>query len=246
MTRYKLIIEYDGTLFVGWQRQQNGKSVQGELEAALFDLTKVKVQVHGAGRTDSGVHAEGQVAHCDIAREISTDTLRDALNHFLRKVPISVLSVEEVTGTFHARFCALKRHYLYRILNRRPPPTLDKNRIWWTPSRLDEKAMQMAPQTIVGTHDFSSFRPTRCQAKSPINTLDHLDVERIGDEIRVTTSAKSFLQHQVRNLVGTLTMVGYGKWNLDDVRVVLNAQDRSLAGPTAPASGLYLVQVDYP
>ncbi|MCH2548662.1 MAG: tRNA pseudouridine(38-40) synthase TruA [Alphaproteobacteria bacterium] len=246
MTRYKLIIEYDGTLFVGWQRQQNGKSVQGELEAALFDLTKVKVQVHGAGRTDSGVHAEGQVAHCDIAREISTDTLRDALNHFLRKVPISVLSVEEVNGTFHARFCALKRHYLYRILNRRPPPTLDKNRIWWTPSRLDEKAMHMAAQTLVGTHDFSSFRATSCQAKSPIKTLDHLDVERIGDEIRVTTSAKSFLQHQVRNLVGTLTMVGYGKWNLDDVRVVLNAQDRSLAGPTAPASGLYLVQVDYP
>ena len=151
-----------------------------------------------------------------------------------------------MNGTFHARFCALKRHYLYRILNRRPPPTLDKNRIWWTPSRLDEKAMHMAAQTLVGTHDFSSFRATSCQAKSPIKTLDHLDVERIGDEIRVTTSAKSFLQHQVRNLVGTLTMVGYGKWNLDDVRVVLNALDRSLAGPTAPASGLYLVQVDYP
>ncbi|MFT5182186.1 MAG: tRNA pseudouridine38-40 synthase [Alphaproteobacteria bacterium] len=246
MTRYKLTIEYDGTPFVGWQRQLNGRSVQGEIEAAAAALCGAPVKVYGAGRTDSGVHALGQVAHCDITRDIDADTVRDALNHYVRKMPITILSAEPIGNDYHARFSAVRRHYLYRILNRRPPPALDRNKVWWVPTALDAAAMHAAAQILVGHHDFSSFRATSCQAKSPVKTLDLLDVQRHGDEIRVTANAQSFLHHQVRNLVGTLMLVGSGKWQAADVQAALDARDRAAAGPTAPPEGLYLVQVDYP
>ncbi len=246
MTRYKLTLEYDGTPFVGWQRQDNGPSVQAEVEAAVAAFCGAAVNVYGAGRTDAGVHALGQVAHCDIPRETDADTVRDALNHYLRKAPISVLGAEPVGDDFHARFSAIERHYLYRILNQRPPPALDRNKVWWVPSELDADAMHAAAQELVGHHDFSSFRAAICQAKSPVKTLDRLDVERAGAEVRITAVARSFLHHQVRNMVGTLSWVGTGKWTAADVRGALAACDRSAAGPTAPSEGLYLVRVDYP
>jgi tRNA pseudouridine38-40 synthase len=246
VTRYKLTLEYDGTPFVGWQRQDNGPSVQAKVEAAVEAFCGTAVNVYGAGRTDAGVHALGQVAHCDIPRETDADTVRDALNHYLRKAPISVLSAEPVADDFHARFSATERHYLYRILNQRPPPALDRNRVWWVPVELDADAMHGAAQELVGHHDFSSFRAAICQAKSPVKTLDRLEVEREGAEIRITADARSFLHHQVRNMVGTLSWVGTGKWTAADVRAALAACDRSAAGPTAPSEGLYLVRVDYP
>ena len=245
MTRYKLTLEYDGTPFVGWQRQDNGPSIQAEVEAAVLAFCGEAVAVYGAGRTDAGVHALGQVAHCDIARETDADTVRDALNHYLRKVPISVLCAEVVGDDFHARFSAVRRRYNYRILNRRPPPALDRDKVWWVPGELDAAAMHHAAQELVGHHDFSSFRAALCQAKSPQKTLDRRAIAREGAEIRIAAEARSFLPHQVRNMVGTLSWVGAGRWNADDVRSALAARDRAAAGPTAPATGLYLVAVDY-
>jgi tRNA pseudouridine38-40 synthase len=245
VTRYKLTLEYDGTPYVGWQRQDNGPSVQAEVEAAVEAFCGEAANVYGSGRTDAGVHALGQVAHCDIARDTDADTVRDALNYYLRKAPISILNAEPRDNDFHARFSATGRRYLYRILNQRPPPALDRSRVWWLPAALDAEAMHVAAQELVGHHDFTSFRATMCQAKSPEKTLDRLDVERDGDEIRITAVARSFLHHQVRNMVGTLSWVGAGKWTAADVREALAACDRSAAGPTAPAEGLYLVRVDY-
>ena len=246
MPRYKLTIEYDGTPFAGWQRQINGRSVQQALEEAVEAFAGRPVRVHCAGRTDAGVHATGQVAHVDLDKDWRTDTVRDATNAHLKSEPVAVLAAGVVPETFHARTSARKRHYVYRILNRRSPPALDVDRVWHVPWRLDAVAMQAGAQALLGQHDFTTFRAAECQAKSPIKTLDRLDVEREGDAIRVFASARSFLHHQVRSMVGTLMLVGAGRWSADDVRAALEAKDRARCGPTAPAGGLTLVRVDYP
>ena len=245
MTRYKLTVEYDGTGYVGWQRQDNGPSIQAELERAVHAFSDENAIVHGAGRTDAGVHAEAQVAHVDIEKDVGADTVRDAMNHFLLDVPISVLRAEAVDDDFHARYAATARHYRYRILNRRPQPALDAGRVWWVRVRLDADAMEDAAQELLGHHDFTSFRATLCQARSPVKTLDRLTVSRHGEELVVEASAPSFLHHQVRNIVGTLKLVGEGKWTRGDVRDALAARDRAAGGPTAPADGLSLVRVEY-
>jgi tRNA pseudouridine38-40 synthase len=245
MPRFRLTLEYDGTGLVGWQRQENGPSVQQHLEEAVTRFCGDTVAVLAAGRTDAGVHALGQVVHVDLSREATADTLRDALNFHLKPASIAVLDAVPVGEDFHARFSARERRYLYRIVNRRAPLTVDKNRAWWVPPRLDAAAMHQAAQILVGHHDFTSFRAADCQAKSPIKTLDMLDVTRGQDEIRIEVKARSFLHHQVRNMVGTLRLVGEGKWTPGDVETALNARDRTKAGPSAPACGLYLVGVEY-
>jgi tRNA pseudouridine38-40 synthase len=245
MPRYKLILEYDGTAFVGWQIQDNGWSVQGALQAAVAAFCGEEVAIQGAGRTDAGVHALGQVANLDLAKDYDTDTVRDAINAHLRPHAIAVLAAERVADDFNARFSAKKRHYLYRIVNRRADLTLDRNRAWRVPRPLDAKAMHTAAQRLVGRHDFTTFRAAECQAKSPEKTLDQLDVERHGEEIAVVTSARSFLHHQVRSMVGSLVLVGESKWSADDLARALAARDRSACGPVAPPEGLYLVRVDY-
>jgi len=244
--RYKLTIEYDGGRFVGWQRQANGRSVQEALEQAVHAFAGETVTVKGAGRTDAGVHALGQVAHIDLARDWPADTVRDALNAHLRPDPVAVLAAEAAAGDFDARFSAVKRHYLYRINDRRAPLALDAGRAWWVRSHLDAEAMHAAAQALVGRHDFTTFRAAECQAKSPVKTLDRLDVTREGDEIAVRASARSFLHNQVRSMVGTLKRVGEGKWPVEAVAAALEARDRDRCGPVAPAGGLYLVRVDYP
>jgi len=245
VTRYKLVLEYDGRVLVGWQRQDNGPSVQAAIEEAVRRFCGETVSPHAAGRTDAGVHALGQVAHIDLAKPTTTDTLRDALNHHLRPAPIAVLSAEVAAADFHARFSAIQRSYLYRILNRRAPPTLDRGRVWWVPAPLDADAMHAAAQVLIGTHDFSSFRASECQADSPVKTLDSLAVARRSDEIEVVAKARSFLHHQVRNIVGTLRLVGTGKWDRAAVARALAARDRAAAGETAPAEGLYFLSVTY-
>jgi tRNA pseudouridine38-40 synthase len=245
VTRYKLILEYDGRAFVGWQRQDNGPSIQAALEAAVRDFCGETVTLHGAGRTDAGVHALGQVAHLDLEKETTTDTLRDALNHHLKPAAIAVLAAEVADPEFHARFSATERGYLYRIVNRRAPLALDRGRAWFVPVPLDAAAMGEAARALVGKHDFTSFRAAECQAKSPVKTLDVLEVAREGAEIRVRARARSFLHHQVRNMVGTLKLAGAGKWSRADVEKALAARDRAAAGPTAPAEGLYLLDVVY-
>ena len=245
MTRYKLTVEYDGTGYVGWQRQDNGPSIQAELERAVHAFCDEDAIVHGAGRTDAGVHAEAMTAHVDIEKDVGADTVRDAMNHFLREVPVSVLLAEAVDDEFHARYAATARYYRYRILNRRPHPALDAGRVWWVRVRLDADAMADAAQELLGHHDFTSFRATLCQAKSPVKTLDRLTVSRHGEELVVEASAPSFLHHQVRNIVGTLKLVGEGKWTRGDVRDALAARDRAAGGPTAPPDGLSLVRVEY-
>ncbi|MHA1599723.1 MAG: tRNA pseudouridine(38-40) synthase TruA [Alphaproteobacteria bacterium] len=245
MSRYKLVLEYDGRGLVGWQRQDNGPSVQAALETAVQRFCGETVTAHAAGRTDAGVHALGQVVHIDIEKPTTTDTLRDAINHHLRPAPIAVLSAEAVTDDFHARFSAVRRRYLYRIVNRRAPLTLDIGRAWWIPAPLDAGAMHAAAQVLVGSHDFTSFRASECQASSPDKTLDVLDVARRGEEIEVIAKARSFLHHQIRNIVGTLRLVGAGKWTRADVTRALAARNRSAAGETAPAEGLYFLGADY-
>ncbi|HEY4274784.1 MAG TPA: tRNA pseudouridine(38-40) synthase TruA [Rhizomicrobium sp.] len=244
--RYRLTLEYDGGPFVGWQRQDNGPSVQGALEDAIEKFSGARVTVTGAGRTDAGVHALGQVAHFDLEKEFAADKVRDALNHFLRPAPVVVLDAAVMDSEFHARFSATGRHYLYRILNRRSPPALDDGQVWHVAVALDADAMHHAAQTLVGQHDFTTFRAAECQAQSPVKTLDRLDVFRRGAEIHIEASARSFLHHQIRSFTGTLKLAGEGKWSARDVAAALAARDRSRCGPVAPPDGLYLVRVDYP
>ena len=245
MPRYKLTIEYDGALFAGWQIQADQATVQGVLMAAVEALTGEKAPVQGAGRTDAGVHARAQVAHVDLARDWGTDTVRDALNAHLRPHAVAVLVAEKAAADFNARTSALKRHYLYRILNRRADLTLDLGRAWRVPRPLDADSMHAAAQRLIGKHDFTTFRSTECQAKSPVKTLDQLDVVRDGEEVTVLASARSFLHNQVRSMVGSLVMVGEGKWSADDLGKALAARNRIACGQVAPPDGLYLMKVDY-
>jgi tRNA pseudouridine38-40 synthase len=246
MPRYKLTIEYDGGPYVGWQRQDNGASIQGALEEAARGYCQVNAVMHGAGRTDAGVHALGQVAHVDLPRDDAPYVVVNALNAHLRGHPIAVIAAEKVGEDFHARFSAIERAYEYRILNRHARPALEAGRVWWVGAPLQVQAMHAAAQGLVGRHDFTSFRAAECQADSPVKTLDQLDVARHGDTVVVIARARSFLHHQVRNFVGTLKLVGEGKWTARDVAKALAARDRAAAGPTAPADGLYLTRVKYP
>lgn len=247
MPRYKLTVEYDGTPYVGWQWQENGRAVQQALEEALHAFTGEKARVQCAGRTDAGVHATHQVVHVDLVRDWRADKVRDAANAHLKLQgdSVAVTAARVADDTFDARHSAVRRHYLYRILNRRPQPALERHRVWHVPRRLDAAAMHEAAQTLLGKHDFTTFRAADCQASSPVRTLERLDVERIGEEIRIFASARSFLHHQVRSMIGTLELVGAGKWAPADVRAALDARERSRCGPMAPAAGLYLVGVDY-
>lgn len=249
--RYKITIEYDGTNILGWQRQLDGPSVQEYLENAVLSLvphsSPSRIEVQGAGRTDAGVHALAQVAHFDLEREIEDWKLRDAINFHLRdqNAPVVVTLVEAVSSDFNARFSAKGRGYIYRILNRRAPSALEKNRVWWVPVELNITKMQEAAKHLLGYHDFSSFRAAACQAKSPLKTLDKIEIYQQGEEIIFEVEAKSFLHHQVRNIVGTLKLVGDGHLQPSDIKKILEAKDRKVAGPTAPASGLYLSKVWY-
>jgi len=245
MPRYKLTIEYDGAPFCGWQIQANQITVQGVLTAAIEALSGEKTLVQGAGRTDAGVHARGQVAHVDLAKDWDTDTVRDALNAHLRPHPVAVLAAERVADDFNARTSAVRRHYLYRIINRRPDLTFDLKYAWRVPRPFDVAAMHEAAQRLVGKHDFTTFRSTECQANSPVKTLDQLDVVRDGGEGHVLASARSFLHNQVRSMVGSLVMTGLGQWSADDLAKALHARDRASCGQVAPPDGLYLMQVDY-
>ena len=245
MPRYKLTIEYDGTPFVGWQIQAHDLSVQGVLTDAVAAFAGERVTVNGAGRTDAGVHAIGQVAHVDLSKEWDTDTVRDALTAHLRPHPVAVVAVERVADDFDARFSAVQRHYLYLIVNRRPDLTLERGRAWRVGKPLDAKAMHAAAMRLIGKHDFSTFRDAECQAKSPVKTLDRLDVHRDGDNVSIEASARSFLHSQVRSMVGSLVAVGEGRWSGADLSAALEARDRTACAPVAPPDGLYLVRVDY-
>jgi tRNA pseudouridine38-40 synthase len=245
MPRYKLILEYDGTPFVGWQLQENGISVQGRLSQAIKAFSGEEPIPRGAGRTDAGVHALGQVAHFDLAKDWPCHKVCDALNAQLRPDPVSVLACDYADADFDARFSATARHYLYRLVNRRAPLALDRNRAWQVVHRLDAAAMHEAAQVLVGHHDFSTFRSSECQAASPVKTLDILSVTRHGEEIKIEASARSFLHNQVRSMVGSLKLVGEGKWTSRDLRQALQERDRAACGPVAPACGLFLVKVDY-
>ena len=246
MPRYKLTIEYDGAPYQGWQWQDHGPSVQGVMEAAGAKLNKGEpVLVYGSGRTDSGVHALAQVAHMDLAVDMREDKLRDAMNYHMMNDPVTVLSTEKMPDEWHARFDARERRYLYRINDRRMKLALDLGRVWRIPMKLDADAMHEASQVLVGTHDFSTFRDTRCQSKSPVKTIDEINVIRAAEEIHLTFKARSFLHKQVRSIVGSLAEVGTGKWDTEDMKAALEAKDRTECGPVAPSDGLYLVSVHY-
>ena len=243
MTRYKVILEYDGTDLIGWQENRQGPSVQSIMKDAIYGFCGTRPDVVGAGRTDAGVHAVAMVAHFDIDGEFDANTVMRALNFYLNNKPVSVLDCEVVPDEFNARFDCVARHYKYVVLNRSASPVLNKNRVYWVPRKLNVNAMQLAAQKLIGNHDFTSFRASECQAKSPIKTLDKIKITQSGDEIIFEFSARSFLHHMVRNIVGTLVEVGLGKpYDIDEI---LNAKNRSAAGPTAPASGLYFIRADY-
>lgn len=246
MARFKLTIEYDGGAFAGWQRVGDGmRGVQQALEEAALALSGERAEIIGAGRTDAGVHALGQVAHLDLQKAFRADVVRDALNAHLRPEPAAVLAAEEAAGDFHARFSAVRRVYLYRIVNRRADLTLERGRAWKVASRLDAGAMHEAAQSLIGHHDFSTFRDAQCQAKSPLKTLDRCEVSRLNEEIQIWCEARSFLHRQVRSIVGSLVEVGRGAWTGRDLERALAAKDRAACGPVAPADGLYLARVDY-
>jgi tRNA pseudouridine38-40 synthase len=244
--RFRITVEFDGQPFMGWQRQPHGPSVQGALEEACAAILKEPVAVHAAGRTDAGVHGLGMVAHLDVSRALSPFRLMEAINAGLRDVPVAVVACDTVAADFHARFSCLKRHYEYRIANRRAPLTLDSGRQWRVRKLLDADAMHEAAQILVGHHDFTTFRSAHCQSLNPVKSLDLLDVERIGDRIFIRASARSFLHHQVRSMVGCLSLVGLGQWTAGDLRDALEAKDRTRLGLNAPPDGLYFVRADYP
>jgi len=248
MPRFRMTVEYDGSPYVGWQRQENGPSVQGALEAAVLSLTGETVSIRGAGRTDSGVHAMGQVIHVDLVRDWVPYKLRNALNAHLALAgeSVAVLDVRTVDDAFDARFSALRRHYLYRIITRPARLALEAQRAWWVAKPLDHEAMHAAAQRLVGHHDFTTFRSAHCQATSPVRTLDRLDVSRSGDLIEIRASAQSFLHNQIRSFAGTLKLAGEGRMTADDVQAALEARDRAACGPVAPPEGLFFLRVDYP
>jgi len=246
VTRWRLTVEYDGGPFVGWQRQPDGPSVQGVLEQAIGTMTGERVVVHGAGRTDAGVHALAMEAHVDIAKAVTPHRLREGINALVRPAPVAVLAVGTVADDWHARFSCSGRCYLYRILDRRAPPALDRGRVWHVSTRLDLDAMQAAGDKLLGSHDFTTFRSVHCQSASPVKTLDVLAVERVGEEVHVRAEARSFLHHQVRSMVGCLQMVGRGQWTVADMATALEARDRAALGLNAPPEGLYFVGATYP
>ncbi|MBX7534874.1 tRNA pseudouridine(38-40) synthase TruA [Qipengyuania sp. GH1] len=246
MTRFALTIEFDGTPFFGLQRQDNGPSVQQSLEESAFRVTGEDVRLHSAGRTDTGVHALAMRSHVDIEKEIAPFRLMEALNAQVRPDPIAVTHCAVVDDDWHARFSCTGRSYVYRIANRRAPLTLERNRLWQVPQDLDAEAMDRAAKALVGLHDFTTFRSVQCQAQSPLKTLDRLDVERVGDEVRVHAAARSFLHHQVRSMVGCLALVGMGRWREEQMAEALEARDRQALGLNAPPHGLYFVKATYP
>ena len=246
MTRWKLTIEYDGSPFMGWQRQEHGRSVQQALEEALQRMTGEQAAFHAAGRTDAGVHALAMTAHVDVERNLTPHRLREGLNALVRPQPISVLEVETVKDDWHARFSCVGRRYLYRILNRRVPPALDVGKVWHIAVPLDVEAMREGASHLIGRHDFTTFRSAQCQSDSPVKTLDRLEVSRAGEEIHVEAAARSFLHHQVRSMVGCLALVGRDQWRPEDIRKALEARDRSALGFNAPPHGLYFVEAIYP
>lgn len=245
MTRFRLVVEYDGRPYMGWQRQDHGPSVQQALEEAIAAIVREKVVVHGAGRTDAGVHAYAMTAHVDVEKEISAWRLMEGTNAKLRPQPVAVLSAAEAPADFHARFSCVGRRYLYRIANRRAPLALDQGRAWRVPVVLHADEMNRAAQYLVGRHDFTTFRSAHCQAESPVKTLDRLTVRRVGPIIEVETAARSFLHHQVRSMVGCLQLVGRGKWSARDLRDALEARDRAALGLNAPPDGLHFVEALY-
>jgi tRNA pseudouridine38-40 synthase len=248
MPRYRLDIEYDGSAYAGWQRQAANHSVQAALEQAFKAFCGEDVTLRGAGRTDAGVHATGQVGHVDLDRNWPVDKVRDAVNAHLQvaKETVAITAVSFAPDDFDARFSATGRHYLYRIVNRRAPLTLERRKAWWVPKRLDAAAMHEAAKILIGRHDFTTFRSTQCQAQSPVRTLERLDVARSGDAVEIRASARSFLHNQVRSMVGSLKRIGEGGWTAADLNEALEARDRAACGQVAPPDGLYLTRVDYP
>ncbi|MFM9851803.1 MAG: tRNA pseudouridine(38-40) synthase TruA [Sphingomonadaceae bacterium] len=245
MTRFRLIVEFDGGPFMGWQRQGHGPSVQQAIEEALFTMTGETAAVHGAGRTDAGVHARAMSAHVDIARDMTAFRLSEGLNALLRPLPVAILDCTTVADDWHARFSCTARRYRYRIINRRAPLTVDAGKAWRVASPLDAAAMHEAAQGLVGLHDFTTFRSAHCQSASPVKTLDQLNVSRVGDEVIVDAKARSFLHHQVRSMVGCLVLVGHGKWSASDLQRALDAKNRAALGFNAPPDGLYFVEALY-
>jgi tRNA pseudouridine38-40 synthase len=245
VTRWRLTIEFDGRPFMGWQRQDHGPSVQQALEEAIYRMTGERTAVHAAGRTDAGVHALAMAAHVDVEKELTEHRLREGINALVRPHPISITEARPVAEDWHARFSCIGRKYLYRILNRRAPPALDRGRVWHIPVRLDAEAMAEGASMLVGLHDFTTFRSVHCQSESPVKTLDRLEVTRKGEEIHVKAAARSFLHHQVRSMVGCLALVGRRQWHPDDIRRTLEARDRAELGLNAPPEGLYFVEAIY-